>query len=297
MNISSPSKRLKFIQLERELIEDFHMRLCQIIRNEVKTPFSKIYLGALNAVNYIIYILDEWKMSSFHIEMQYYDLKYKNFKQQFENKKSDSSDSSPPPPSPLPTSDDCSDTGNEEIKDQKDNKSELLPSACETAFDASVKTTSSNFSFLLDINGTLFDDILISYEKIKQDMIISISSNCLWEIKSRSVNYRKEKWMSMPLATDLYKLTLTHTAADMLISTQNILHMLKDSLALQIFSSVLKRTISQLDSLFFNDLILKTKFNEGGIAQLDFDFNKYLLPILNEFSALCNIKTESLLRK
>lgn len=40
------------------------MRLCQIIRDEAKAPFGKIYLGALNAVNYIINILDEWKNST-----------------------------------------------------------------------------------------------------------------------------------------------------------------------------------------------------------------------------------------
>ncbi len=55
------SKKLKFVSLQIELINDFHMRLCQIVRDEVKTPFGKIYMGALNAINYIINILDEWK--------------------------------------------------------------------------------------------------------------------------------------------------------------------------------------------------------------------------------------------
>jgi hypothetical protein len=57
------SKKLRFVCLQLELLNDFHLRLCQIIRDEVKTPFSKVYLGALNTVNYIIYILDVWKNS------------------------------------------------------------------------------------------------------------------------------------------------------------------------------------------------------------------------------------------
>lgn len=49
--------------MQIDLLNEFHMRLCQIIRGEVKNPFSKIYFGALNTVNYLIYILDEWKNS------------------------------------------------------------------------------------------------------------------------------------------------------------------------------------------------------------------------------------------
>lgn len=59
-----PSKKLRFVNLQLELMNDFHLRLCQIIRDEAKTPFSKSYLGVLNTVNYIIYILEEWKNSS-----------------------------------------------------------------------------------------------------------------------------------------------------------------------------------------------------------------------------------------
>lgn len=63
-NLPYPYKKLRFVSLQIELLNEFHLRLCQIIRSEVKTPFGKIYLGALNTVNYITYILDEWKNSS-----------------------------------------------------------------------------------------------------------------------------------------------------------------------------------------------------------------------------------------
>ncbi len=56
-----PSKKLRFVSLQIELIKDFHLRLCQIARDEVKNPFSRSYMGALNTINYIIYVLDEWK--------------------------------------------------------------------------------------------------------------------------------------------------------------------------------------------------------------------------------------------
>jgi hypothetical protein len=62
-----PSKKLRFVNLQIELIKDFHLRLCQIVRDEVKNPFSKSYMGALNTINYVIHILDEWKNSRVNI--------------------------------------------------------------------------------------------------------------------------------------------------------------------------------------------------------------------------------------
>jgi hypothetical protein len=55
------------------------LRICQIIRDEAKAPFGKIYIGALNAVNYIMSVLDEWKNSTFYIEMHYLKLRYSQF--------------------------------------------------------------------------------------------------------------------------------------------------------------------------------------------------------------------------
>jgi hypothetical protein len=50
-----------------------------------------------------------------------------------------------------------------------------------------------SYNSLLDIDSTLFDEVLSSYEKIKDDMINTIVFNCRWEITSRSKFYKKEK--------------------------------------------------------------------------------------------------------
>ena len=88
----------------------------------------------------------------------------------------------------------------------------------------------------------------------------------------------------MPLFSEYYKPTLTQSAADMLISLKNLLHLLKESVAKFLFESILKRITVELDKFFYEDLILNSQFNEGGITQLDFDLTNYLLPILNEFA-------------
>ena len=99
----------------------------------------------------------------------------------------------------------------------------------------------------------------------------------------------------MPLFTEYYKVTLTQSAADMLISLKNLLFLLKESLAQVLFESILKRITTELDKFLFEEIILKNQFNEGGVSQFDHDFNKYLVPILNEFSI--ESRSEAFFRK
>lgn len=143
----------------------------------------------------------------------------------------------------------------------------------------------------VDIEGTIFDELLSSYEKVKNDIINKIVYNCKWEFTSRANIYKKEKWMCMPLASELNKQTLTDSASDMLISLRNILHLLKDSVTEDIFNTIIKKISSELDIFYYKDLIMNNTFNEGGIDQLKYDMNKYLIPILNEFISDCNINS------
>jgi hypothetical protein len=162
--------------------------------------------------------------------------------------------------------------------------------------DGDSKKASNNLLFgsLFEMEGTLFDEVLPSYEKIKDDMIVTITNNCKWEITSRSRYYKKEKWMAMSLFSEYYRPTLTQSAADMLISLKNLLYLLRESIAKTVFESILKKLTVELDKFFFNDIILQNQFNEGGVLQLDFDIHKYLMPILIEFAD--GIKIENYFR-
>ncbi|CAF0708520.1 unnamed protein product [Brachionus calyciflorus] len=271
-NLPSVSKRLRFICLQLDLLNDFHLRLCQIIRDEAKTLFSKPYLGVLNTINYVIYVLDEWKNSTFFIEMQFYKQKYQQFCKKYQF---------------------SSEQINKEtmlnIESSNSSNLEFNEDIC-NLFDKNFSSIKS----LLEIEGSLFDDILPSYEKVKDDMIDRITQNCIWELTSRASAYKREKWNSMPLPSEYYKLTLTQSASDMLISLRNILHLLKDSIAQSLFDSIVKKLTNELDKFYYENLILANQFNEGGSFQLDYDINKYLLPILNEF--VTGVKIENYFR-
>jgi hypothetical protein len=101
----------------------------------------------------------------------------------------------------------------------------------------------------------------------------------------------------MPLFSDYYKTTLTQSAADMLISLKNLVNLLKESLAESLFESSLKKIASKLDDFFYEEIILSNQFNDGGVSQLDYDFNKYLIPILNEYTITNESVNDSLFKK
>jgi hypothetical protein len=148
---------------------------------------------------------------------------------------------------------------------------------------------------LIDIKSTVFEDLLESYEKVFEDMIQSIVSNCMWEIKSRGRNYRKEKWALMPQLKDFYRPNLTQSAADMLVSLKNLLNLLNESLANSLFLIILKRLTIDIDKYFYEDIIKECQFNDGGSSQMAHDVNKYLLSILSQYAG--SIKIETYLRR
>lgn len=95
--------------------------------------------------------------------------------------------------------------------------------------------------------------------------------------------------------SEIYKPTLSQSAADMLISLKNLLHLLHESVAKSLFETILKRITTELDKFFYEDVILQAQFNEGGVSQFEFDICRYLMPILSEYAN--EIKIESYFRK
>jgi hypothetical protein len=74
-------------------MDEYRLRLCQINR-ELSNSLDKIRLGVLNSINYMIYILNEWKNSKFFIKMQFIQMRYKQFEENQERNESLNEDES-----------------------------------------------------------------------------------------------------------------------------------------------------------------------------------------------------------
>ncbi|KAK2858701.1 hypothetical protein Q5P01_003321 [Channa striata] len=65
-----PSAQLKFLGLQRELVDDFRIRLTQVMKEESRCPLGARYCAILNAVNYISTILTDWGDNVFFLQLQ-----------------------------------------------------------------------------------------------------------------------------------------------------------------------------------------------------------------------------------
>ncbi|XP_068442239.1 RAD50-interacting protein 1 [Clinocottus analis] len=68
--LPSPSAQLKFLGLQRELVDDFRIRLTQVMKEESRCPLGARYCAILNAVNYISTILADWGDNVFFLQLQ-----------------------------------------------------------------------------------------------------------------------------------------------------------------------------------------------------------------------------------
>uniref|UniRef100_A0A8C6TBZ8 RAD50-interacting protein 1 n=1 Tax=Neogobius melanostomus TaxID=47308 RepID=A0A8C6TBZ8_9GOBI len=64
------SAQLKFLELQRELVDDFRIRLTQVMKEESRNPLGARYCAILNAVNYISTILSDWEDNVFFLQLQ-----------------------------------------------------------------------------------------------------------------------------------------------------------------------------------------------------------------------------------
>uniref|UniRef100_A0A3B3ZZV7 RAD50-interacting protein 1 n=1 Tax=Periophthalmus magnuspinnatus TaxID=409849 RepID=A0A3B3ZZV7_9GOBI len=64
------ASQLKFLELQRELVDDFRIRLTQVMKEESRAPLGARYCAILNAVNYISTILSDWEDNVFFLQLQ-----------------------------------------------------------------------------------------------------------------------------------------------------------------------------------------------------------------------------------
>ncbi|XP_012732161.3 RAD50-interacting protein 1 [Fundulus heteroclitus] len=68
--LPSPAAQLRFFGLQKELVDDFRIRLTQVMKEESRCPLGSRYCAILNAVNYISTILRDWGDNVFFLQLQ-----------------------------------------------------------------------------------------------------------------------------------------------------------------------------------------------------------------------------------
>lgn len=65
--LSQPGHKLQFLQLQLDLIDDFRVRLLQMLQEENVEPLTSKFPNILNTVNYVRNVLEEWSVNTVSI--------------------------------------------------------------------------------------------------------------------------------------------------------------------------------------------------------------------------------------
>ena len=68
--LPQPGHRLQFLQLQLDLIDDFRVRLLQMLREENLDPLNSKFPNILNTVNYVRNVLEEWSVNTVSVGLR-----------------------------------------------------------------------------------------------------------------------------------------------------------------------------------------------------------------------------------
>ncbi|KAM8972102.1 RAD50-interacting protein 1 [Pelodytes ibericus] len=69
-NLPTAGRKLKFLELQKDLVDDFRIRLIQVMKEETRAPLGFRYCSILNAVNYVGTVLGDWADNVFFLQLQ-----------------------------------------------------------------------------------------------------------------------------------------------------------------------------------------------------------------------------------
>ncbi|XP_050459945.1 RAD50-interacting protein 1 [Cataglyphis hispanica] len=76
-HLPQPGHRLQFLELQLELIDDWRVRLLQLLHENYDDPLTSLMPHILNTLHYVATVLEEWGVTAHFLQLQF-------FKKQFE---------------------------------------------------------------------------------------------------------------------------------------------------------------------------------------------------------------------
>jgi hypothetical protein len=131
---------------------------------------------------------------------------------------------------------------------------------------------------------TVFAETLSLYRHMRRDLLLNLSDYVMLEVKSKSRAYRRERWSLMKIGKDIKGLSLTPSACPIFEVVAKRLHQLQKTLASKLFTIFWRSIAQRLDNYLFENLVLDSRFNDGGALQLKYDVTRNLLPLFSQFS-------------
>jgi len=253
--VSSYNHRIQFLNMQTDLIEDFRVRLVQIVRGEKDSPLSSNLCPIINTIDHLITVLANWAETPFFLKLALE--KTKGLKSnEVEN---------------ASTGDDS----DELMEVESEEKSwKLLQN----------KILGDDSENVADVEVTVFQTRIDELKYMKQQLINEVVESIYYTVTARSVNYRsKTKWF----ITDVGNInTLSPSACEMLQTLAFGLDSARKRINRESFQEVWRQLATRMHFFILEEVVLHNKFSLDGALQLEFDIFTGLFPIFGEFTKL-----------
>ncbi|XP_059140447.1 RAD50-interacting protein 1-like [Physella acuta] len=250
--------KLQFLGLQMELLEDFRMRLVQVMKEASTAPTGHMFCAVLNAVHYVVQVLEEWSELTFFLQLLCYKQNRSMKTSLYETNKS-STVASP----------DIRRGSRSANQDGEGNRLDL------------------ELTELIDLSmeHTVFEEIKCLFEGMETDMILTVCNYVFLDVQARSQPYRKDRWISLPSPKELSTtLGLSQSACEMFLVLKDHLATMEGQLSKVLFDKFWIRLAKSIDQFLLNEVILTNHFNTGGALQLKFDILRNLIPLFGDYS-------------
>ncbi|XP_072036444.1 RAD50-interacting protein 1-like isoform X2 [Amphiura filiformis] len=242
--LPSPTHHLRFLELQLDLLDDFRVRLLQLIKLESGNPLAGRYAAILNGANYIIGVLQEWSEQVFFLQLQYFNKEQATM----------------------------------------ESFNSALESLGGSSHDISKISKGFDESQMDMLEGTVFDEILELYSHLRDDMTAKLEQTIINDIRGGSRPFQKEKWFSMPSPKDYISPALSSTVCILLQTIKERLQQIEEQLCQTVLKSLWQGLAGKLTKFVYEEVILVNQFNEGGALQLQYDMTRGLFPLFGQFT-------------
>ncbi|XP_071840585.1 RAD50-interacting protein 1-like [Apostichopus japonicus] len=245
-SLPSPTHHLRFLELQLDLIDDFRIRLLQVMKLKSSAPLSGQYCAIVNGIEYILGVLEEWSNQLFFIQLNFFKKEQQSM---------------------------------EKINAALESNMEMDEEAF-SKISPSNDTGSEEF-----YQGSVFDSTVELYSHLKQEMLQTLRRVIIEEIKDRCWDYQHHKWLTLPSHKDFITPSITTSFCDVLQTCKARLHEVQELLSAVVFNILWEAVADSLGQFIFDRVIMNGQFNEGGAKQLSYDVSKGLLPVFTDYTS------------
>lgn len=276
--LPQPGHKLQFLELQQELLEEWRVRLMQLLTAAQATVCENTFTGpdtgphpltaVINCAHNTRLVLLQWAHSLMYLQLFYYRRQFNDFtKQQHADEN--------------PTESISSTTETEDPAlslEQMEKRANKLAEDASDSIMRMVKEDTANRRKPVVHEDTIWGDAPDLLMRLRDIGLYTISDHIVLEFKAAIKEYKNQKWHSM-LVSEEMALSVSPSLCRPLAGLCARLHSLTSKLPPSLCVHVRSQVASMIDGCLFDEMILGHWWNNGGVIQLSHDVHKNIVPV------------------